>query len=432
MLITFIGSTIETLLILLIGLACINRLQQKWTLVFVSMSIGVFFMVIRDHVPSLVYISFAAILISLVIAPILSLTMKSALMVVFIGTISLLLAEALSFSLISFFVDDITQLLQNDWTRLLLSIPHVLLLLVCLHILRKKKIIIHDSELIASASTDDRKFGYYLNAIVMLLCISFFVLYILVYRADSQLARLLATLLFASILIFFLWSVRKMLQLSQKITDIKIDHQLQSEAIAHFREIRSQHHDFIHHLNSIYGLLLKEDVESSKKYISELVEVTNALNQTMTLKHPAMTALLHTLKQTAQLKGITIDYAVNSHLLDTPLKVYEINQILGNLIRNAIEATESTPEPKRISVEFGETEEDQFIVVTNSFNLGEADLANFFEEGYTTKKTDHNQGIGLSSVRKTVEKYNGMIYPEVDDDQISFHTFLPRRHEYEH
>ena len=105
---------------------------------------------------------------------------------------------------------------------------------------------------------------------------------------------------------------------------------------------------------------------------------------------------------------------------------FDINVILGNLLENAIEAARETEE-KLLDVKVKLKQGVLRIEVENSFgqelliekpskgsnNSMEGVLRNDIRL-YTTKRDKGEHGIGLVSVRKIVEKHNGImeIYPK--------------------
>lgn len=91
----------------------------------------------------------------------------------------------------------------------------------------------------------------------------------------------------------------------------------------------------------------------------------------------------------------------------------QIEQVLLNLIRNAIEAMQGVPEDRRqltLRTERGPDETVQVTVADTGPGIAPEDLPNIFDPFFTTK--DDGLGIGLSITRSIVELHGGRISAE--------------------
>jgi signal transduction histidine kinase len=104
----------------------------------------------------------------------------------------------------------------------------------------------------------------------------------------------------------------------------------------------------------------------------------------------------------------------------------ELQQVLLNLIANAIDATESRPAP-RIWIQTSEDADDVRVEVSdNGVGLGAVDVQRMFTLSYTTKST--GTGVGLSVSRAIVTAHGGRIWGEPNaEGGASFFFTLPRR-----
>ncbi|MEI2366748.1 GHKL domain-containing protein, partial [Niallia circulans] len=64
------------------------------------------------------------------------------------------------------------------------------------------------------------------------------------------------------------------------------------------------------------------------------------------------------------------------------------------------------------------------VEVLNEVNPELLDLENIFQDGYSTKTTYEN-GLGLSNIMMTLERYNGYIYPELNNRTLSMFVLIP-------
>ena len=115
---------------------------------------------------------------------------------------------------------------------------------------------------------------------------------------------------------------------------------------------------------------------------------------------------------------------IYDNLKSMPCSVYEMNKILGNLIQNAIdELKEKNENNPKIDVDISKERGSIIVKVTNSTSLLENEIKNIFKVGYTTKR--QHEGLGLPMVQKILNKYNGIIYSEILDKEISFIVRIP-------
>lgn len=90
---------------------------------------------------------------------------------------------------------------------------------------------------------------------------------------------------------------------------------------------------------------------------------------------------------------------------------FDVNIILGNLLENAIEAAVKTEE-KKLSVEVYWKQEVLWVEIANSYS---GKLKCTSSKLLTTKEDAERHGIGLQSVQKIVEKYNGVMDVSSED-----------------
>nr|WP_269135922.1 GHKL domain-containing protein [Sporosarcina cyprini] len=217
---------------------------------------------------------------------------------------------------------------------------------------------------------------------------------------------------------------RQLILFKNEKVQLFLDRQYQKELLSFFSMIRSQRHDFNFHLTAIYGLIQKKEYAACENYIKEMVKSATVINDLLPLHHPATAAMLSTFKERAAGKGISIEYMIMNDLRNCPCSVYEINKVLGNLIQNALDEVERLPQKNQpILVELTTDSNQLVITVTNETDLAGEKLGDLFEAGFSTKV--HHEGLGLPAVKKIVEKYQGIVYPELDDGFISFHVSIP-------
>lgn len=119
---------------------------------------------------------------------------------------------------------------------------------------------------------------------------------------------------------------------------------------------------------------------------------------------PSLDILLFDGKKKAEARGIEYEAVVEEGCLFF-MEKEDVNIIFSNAIINAIEACEKIKEgPKQIRIKAGRNLDDILIYVKNTVSRDR-------EKGKlsTSKKNRIMHGIGLNSIRESVEKYNGYV-----------------------
>ena len=132
-------------------------------------------------------------------------------------------------------------------------------------------------------------------------------------------------------------------------------------------------------------------------------------------------------EQRAKYAKISIHTDFQNDLPVTYLAQSEVQQVLLNLINNAIDAMESRGGELTISTHF-EFEKDAIVIEVsdNGPGIPEANLSRIFEPFFTTKSVGKGTGLGLSICYGIIQKMGGQINVEsVIDSGTTFSIRLP-------
>ncbi|HKM03462.1 MAG TPA: GHKL domain-containing protein, partial [Lachnospiraceae bacterium] len=112
-----------------------------------------------------------------------------------------------------------------------------------------------------------------------------------------------------------------------------------------------------------------------------------------------------------------IDFQVKIFIPDElPMEQCDLGVVIGNAIDNAIEAVEKC-EKKKIEITMGIKKESLIIVIRNPY----IHKIKMDKEGrlISTKKDNEMHGYGMTSIRRVVEKYNGDLVIETNDNYFT-------------
>lgn len=277
-----------------------------------------------------------------------------------------------------------------------------------------------------------RRIYVYEFILILLSDLTFFVVILNLYQDDLVIGENAMTILAISFfLIAFTMLVIKVideiLKYSQKEWEwdiVEREYERQINYIHSLDEVtyklKSQRHDFNHHIGCLYGLMDQNEYEEAKTYLKELIIDMQKLNDILKIDNPVISALINyklTIAEEKQIKIVT-DINIPKQI---PFEPIDISIILGNAIDNAIEACEYCDE-KFISIQMYMEKQHLFIRVENAF---EASLICTEGVGTKTTKVDaENHGFGLSNIRFAVEKYAGLMKTEQKEDKFILNIAL--------
>lgn len=174
--------------------------------------------------------------------------------------------------------------------------------------------------------------------------------------------------------------------------------------------IRRIKHDMKNNLETLNLLAKDQKYWEVGVMLDELVESTIEVEKVINTGNPAIDAILNIKLSVMLKKAIKIDKKINipSNL---QISFKQASAVLGNALDNAIEATEKVEEENRyIMVELNYINNSIFIYIKNYFDAGITNI-----KMLSTKKEDKLlHGIGLNSIRKTVQEMEGYIQTEVE------------------
>ena len=244
---------------------------------------------------------------------------------------------------------------------------------------------------------------------------------IIAYKQFIQVELSQTILLFACV-VFILGLTSQLNLYKDKSKEIETElrvHKLYSDSFQSLIDtIRLKQHEFDNHISTIYSQHYMydtyEDLVNEQKNYCEQIRKENRFNKLLTKGNPIIISFLYGKLIEIDKKGINVTYQVSINNLEIGVPIHKIVEILGNLIKNAVEAIEKTDNANEIFILMVETEDIFEIEVRNeSLYIDPNKISTFFTKGYSEK--GEGRGMGLHNVQAICGEYMLQIYPENKD-----------------
>ena len=191
-------------------------------------------------------------------------------------------------------------------------------------------------------------------------------------------------------------------------------------------ELRAQRHDYLNHLQVVYGLLELKEYEELYSYLLPVYKNIQKTGKALKTSKPAINALLKAKMDEAESKNIDFYIEVKTNLKNLHVEDWELCKVLSNLIDNAITALEERGNDKKIRIDMTEDRERYLFSVSNN---GPAILQSMQEEifrpGVTTKK-GNGHGMGLHIVQTVIKEYKGKMNLSSTEEETTFSFYFPK------
>ena len=176
-------------------------------------------------------------------------------------------------------------------------------------------------------------------------------------------------------------------------------------------------HDIKNHLQQISNL---SDDPKIKEYVISLIGTVNEYSYTGMSENKVLDIIISKYNSLCQSKRIKISFDTKTANLDF-MEDIDLSNVLNNLLDNAVEAAEKSSEKKIAVSVYSKNSTMQIIKITNS-----CDTAPKVSEHklLTSKKNKSLHGLGLTSVKNTLKKYDAILDWKYDEANKSFETTI--------
>ncbi len=190
-----------------------------------------------------------------------------------------------------------------------------------------------------------------------------------------------------------------------------------------YKEMRQIRHDMKNHLQCISLLLQEEQAGKAQAYVNDMME--NKLNfgyAGIRTGHRVVDIVANTKLSQCSKEGIKTAVNISPFVLE--MDDVDVCILLGNLFDNAIEACRKTEGERCIYFAMGQRKGYTNLVIRNSVS---APVLEHNPELRTTKKEKKLHGVGLKSVRDTVQKYGGMMEFYEKNQEFTADVWMPSK-----
>lgn len=157
-------------------------------------------------------------------------------------------------------------------------------------------------------------------------------------------------------------------------------------------QIRARQHEFDNHISALCNLhyICKdydELVQEQSKYAKDVIS-NNRFHKLLVSGNPVIAGFLYGKLSSIQEQGIEVTYTFHISEFTSKIPVYLVVELVGNLLKNAVEAVKTQQVEKQIHLSCTENENEFCLGVRNrSEKIPLDEIGRFFEKGYSSKGT---------------------------------------------
>ena len=186
--------------------------------------------------------------------------------------------------------------------------------------------------------------------------------------------------------------------------------------------INMKHHDLKH---QIEYLKTEQDAEKRKEFLEQIENDIKSFE----LQNKTGNAVLDTILTGKSLycykHGITMTCVADGKLLDF-MEVIDICNVFGNALDNAIESVLRIQDKEKRLIHVTVSQVNSFVMIRIE-NYYEDELKTDGENYVTTKNDKNYHGYGIKSIKYTVDRYDGAVYINTDNNWFDIKIAIPKR-----
>ncbi len=193
-------------------------------------------------------------------------------------------------------------------------------------------------------------------------------------------------------------------KMENELLNTKLQYQTQYTTAVQQQEesVKKQRHDIKNSMTVLYKLADQEDINGIKKYIQQYIEHYHNEISFVHTNHTIVDAIINTKLSYANEIGINTVCLIDSNLPD--ISDTDYCSLLGNMLDNAIEASQNNKESPEIILEMVSTNIQLRIRVKNKIQKSILNTNPYLR---TTKSVPKKHGYGISILKEIASRYDG-------------------------
>ena len=237
-------------------------------------------------------------------------------------------------------------------------------------------------------------------------------------------------LVFINVLVFTLFSkLQNQLEIRRNADLLNTQMRLEKESFKRIEEsynrTRELRHDLKNHIFVLKGIAENGTKEEMLSYLEKMTDAVEEATYVSMSKNSAVDAILNEKLLYAQKNGISTQFDVTP-LENTKISAMDICTILSNALDNAVEACIKFENfsDRYIDVKIDDSETEMIISVKNPSTEAPKRRAGTY---ISRKKDSENHGLGLKSIKRTVDKNKGDMLVKYENGIFNLVISLPHK-----
>lgn len=187
------------------------------------------------------------------------------------------------------------------------------------------------------------------------------------------------------------------------------------------KKVKSFRHDVKRHMAALQSLLESSKATDAKAYISEMIGQLDNESLIANTGNLIIDSVINFELDKALANSVQVE--MDAELIPPKLNVtdFDMTIILSNLLSNAYQATLTIPDDRKIVIKLKYDKGMFYVMVKNSFD---GNLIYKDDTLQTIKKDKANHGMGLGILSRTIEKYEGEMKIEHEENVFSVEAFM--------
>ncbi|WP_214482185.1 GHKL domain-containing protein [Bacillus sp. SM2101] len=195
-----------------------------------------------------------------------------------------------------------------------------------------------------------------------------------------------------------------------------------------FREIRSQRHDVMKHMNVFQYMLEEERLIEARSYVESLIGEYENVNLTIKGEKGHITAHLHHYYVEAMKEGVDVTYQLQVPLTLLPMSNLDQSKLVSNLLENSVEAAAGYSRVhKEGSVVLKSSMVSGFYIL-ESVNHTEPIPKHIIDSLFTSygqSSKGKHRGFGTTIINDIINEYHGKITYTYDTPSLYIKIKMP-------